>query len=270
MCPPADDRREMDVALCRHVGEARRPSTQAPGRQAVSARGIEVGPIFYFGTKYPPMKRGHGADGASAPCTWVPRDRAERLVAAIIEPSTTMPASSGRRRSPRFKVAILNLKQARPNRRRLRAALPWVTAKASMSSMTTATSGRARNSRRRPHRIPWQVLIGPKGLAEGRSGQAPGRRQPRADKLRRRGRTVIAIIVRIGRMGRSPWRETPESLKIDGWEDIHGRSDRDHASLRRMDAVAALSARAPAEGLSRSSPDSRSSASCWACRPSSS
>ena len=56
---PAGDRRQMDLALCRDLREARRRRLRQTRRRtsSVSARGIEVGHIFYFGTKYSePMK----------------------------------------------------------------------------------------------------------------------------------------------------------------------------------------------------------------------
>jgi prolyl-tRNA synthetase len=53
---------EVDLALCRDRREARRGGLAAiPEGARVSARGIEVGHIFYFGTKYSePMGAGAG------------------------------------------------------------------------------------------------------------------------------------------------------------------------------------------------------------------
>ena len=55
---PAGDRRQMDVALCRDSEKHDAAAfAQLPADTQVSARGIEVGHIFYFGTKYSePMK----------------------------------------------------------------------------------------------------------------------------------------------------------------------------------------------------------------------
>ena len=49
-------------------------SRRSPKSQRISARGIEVGHIFYFGTKYSlPMKAVvNGPDGGKHTCTWAP------------------------------------------------------------------------------------------------------------------------------------------------------------------------------------------------------
>ena len=51
---PAGHRRPLDVALRRDLGDARRGGLRrrSPDDKRMSARGIEVGHIFYFGTKY--------------------------------------------------------------------------------------------------------------------------------------------------------------------------------------------------------------------------
>ena len=51
---PAGARRQLDLALCGDLGDARRsaPSRRCRPTRRMSARGIEVGHIFYFGTKY--------------------------------------------------------------------------------------------------------------------------------------------------------------------------------------------------------------------------
>ena len=68
---PASDRRQMDRALCRDRRHARRrrASRRSAPDKRVSARGIEVGQIFYFGTKYSePMKAVVATgDGAEVP-----------------------------------------------------------------------------------------------------------------------------------------------------------------------------------------------------------
>jgi prolyl-tRNA synthetase len=151
----------------------------------VSARGIEVGHIFYFGTKYSePMKAVvAGPDGAERPVHMGSYGIGpSRLVAAIIEASHDDAGIIWPEAVAPFKVAILNLKQG--------------------GADTDAASERLYRDLRgkgidvlyhdldeRPGSkfatadligIPWHVLIGPKGLAEGKvevKKRADGSRQ---------------------------------------------------------------------------------------------
>src|SRR5438034_3011043 len=85
-----------------------------PSDKQVSARGIEVGHIFYFGTKYSePMKAlAAGPDGAEKPVHMGSYGIGpSRLVAAIIEASHDDAGIIWPEPVAPFKVAILNLKQ---------------------------------------------------------------------------------------------------------------------------------------------------------------
>jgi prolyl-tRNA synthetase len=144
-----------------------------PVEKQISARGIEVGQVFYFGTKYSePMKAVvTGPDGV---------DRAvhmgsygigpTRLVAALIEvfhdeagirwPDAVAP----------FTVAILNLKQGGSD---TDAACERLYAALSAKGIDTLYH----DLDERPGSkfatadligVPWQVLVGPRGLAEGK------------------------------------------------------------------------------------------------------
>ncbi len=144
-----------------------------PKTAQVSARGIEVGHIFYFGTKYSePMKAVvAGPDGTEKPVHGGSYGIGpSRLVAAIIEASHDDAGIKWPEAVAPFKVAILNLKQG--------------------DGATDATSEklyRALGAKgvdvlyhdldERPGSkfatadligIPWQILVGPKGLAEGK------------------------------------------------------------------------------------------------------
>ena len=91
-----------------------RPSAQIPADKQVSARGIEVGHIFYFGTKYSePMKAVvSGPDGVEKPVHMGSYGIGpSRLVAAIIEASHDDAGIKWPEAVAPFKVAILNLKQ---------------------------------------------------------------------------------------------------------------------------------------------------------------
>ena len=129
----------------------RRPSAQIPADKQVSARGIEVGHIFYFGTKYSePMKAVvSGPDGVEKPVHMGSYGIGpSRLVAAIIEASHDDAGIKWPEAVAPFKVAILNLKQGdAATDARLREPLPRSdAARASTCSTTTSTSGRAPNS----------------------------------------------------------------------------------------------------------------------------
>lgn len=145
---------------------------EVPADKRVSARGIEVGHIFYFGTKYSePMKAVvSGPDGVERPVHMGSYGIGPtRLVAAIIEAFHDDAGIKWPEAVAPFRVAILNLKQG--------------------DSATNAASEQLYDALRqkgmdvlyhdldeRPGPkfaacdligIPWQVLIGPKGLATG-------------------------------------------------------------------------------------------------------
>ena len=172
-----------------------------PGDARISARGIEVGHIFYFGTKYSePMKargdrarrqracRSTWAPTASARRGWSPRIiEASHDEAGIIWPEAVAP----------FEVAI-----AQPQGRRLRRPMRPASSstgssrrRASTCSTTTATSGPgAKFATADLIGLPWQIIVGPKGLAEGKvelKRRADG--TPRADDAGRRRRTSGAM-----------------------------------------------------------------------------
>ena len=65
--------------------------------------------------------------------------------------------------------------------------------RASTCSMTTATSGRARNSRRWiSSALPWQVIVGPKSLAEGKV-EVKNRRTGERELLTRRAASPLGV-----------------------------------------------------------------------------
>jgi prolyl-tRNA synthetase len=138
----------------------------------VSARGIEVGHIFYFGTKYSePMKAVvNGPDGVERPVHMGSYGIGpSRLVAAIIEAFHDDAGIKWPEAVAPFKVAILNLKQGDGATDAASELLYRdLTAKGidvlyhdlderpGSKFATTDLIG-----------VPWQVLIGPKGLASG-------------------------------------------------------------------------------------------------------
>src|SRR5215212_7684189 len=146
---------------------------QLPADKQVSARGIEVGHIFYFGTKYSePMKAVvTGPDGAEHPVHMGSYGIGpSRLVAAIIEAFHDDAGIKWPEAVAPFKVTILNLKQG--------AADTDGACEELYRALTAKRVDVLYDDRdQRPGAkfatadligVPWQVLVGPKGLAEGK------------------------------------------------------------------------------------------------------
>jgi prolyl-tRNA synthetase len=143
-----------------------------PEDKRVSARGIEVGHIFYFGTKYSaPMKAVvTGPDGAEHPVhSGSYGIGPSRLVAAIIEAFHDDAGIKWPHAVAPFDVILLNLKQG-----------DWVTEEVSTKLYRQLGAKGLdvlyHDLDERPGSkfatadligIPWQVMIGPRGLAEG-------------------------------------------------------------------------------------------------------
>ena len=173
---PAADRRPLDLALRRDRRHARRrpPSRRIAPTTRSSARGIEVGHIFYFGTKYSaPMKAVVATgEGGEVPVHMgsygigaerlvgrhhrgVPRRRRHRLAGGG-------GAVQGRRSSissraqPRRDAACGELYRD-AHRQGVEVLYDDRDERAGAKFATMDLIG-----------IPWQVLVGPKGLAEGK------------------------------------------------------------------------------------------------------
>jgi prolyl-tRNA synthetase len=159
-------------AATEDVHDAARFEKEVPEDKRVSARGIEVGQIFYFGDKYSiPMKAVvAGPDGKEVPIEGGSYGiGVSRLVGAIIEAShddvgIIWPASV----AP-FDVALINLK---PGDVKVDAACEKVYAKLSSAGKDVLYDDRDE----RPGvkfagmdliGIPFQIVIGPRGLEKG-------------------------------------------------------------------------------------------------------
>ncbi|MFZ0460150.1 MAG: proline--tRNA ligase, partial [Rhodoplanes sp.] len=139
----------------------------------VSARGIEVGHIFYFGTKYSePMKAVvAGADGLERPVHMGSYGIGpSRLVAAIIEASHDEAGIIWPESVAPYQVAILNLKQGDAATDQASETLYRELTASGVETLYNDLDERpgAKFAAMDLIGIPWQVLIGPKGLKEGK------------------------------------------------------------------------------------------------------
>ena len=146
---------------------------QVPSDKQVSARGIEVGHIFYFGTKYSePMKAvvATGAGGETPVHMGSYGIGPSRLVAAIIEASHDDAGIVWPEAVAPFKVALLNLKQGAAETDGACAQLYSELSGKGVDVLYDDRDERAGNKFATADLIglPWQVLVGPKGLAEGK------------------------------------------------------------------------------------------------------
>jgi prolyl-tRNA synthetase len=144
-----------------------------PDDVKLSARGIEVGHIFYFGTKYSkPMKAVvAGPDGAEHPVHMGSYGIGPtRLVAAIIEAFHDDAGIKWPEAVAPFHVAILNLKQGD-------AATDVASEQLYRQLEANGVEVLYNDLEERPGAkfaatdligVPWQILVGPKGLAEGK------------------------------------------------------------------------------------------------------
>jgi prolyl-tRNA synthetase len=146
---------------------------KVPPNKRISARGIEVGQVFYFGTKYSePMKAVvSGPDGIERPVHMGSYGIGPtRLVAALIEVFHDEAGIKWPEAVAPFNVAILNLKQGASD---TDAACEQLYAALTDSGIDTLYH----DLDERPGSkfatadligIPWQILVGPRGLAEGK------------------------------------------------------------------------------------------------------
>ncbi len=156
-----------------------------PADKKMSARGIEVGHIFYFGTKYsePMGAKVMGPDGQEKPVHMGSYGIGpSRLIAAIIEASHDENGIIWPEAVAPFDVAILNLKVGDSG----------TDAASERLYRELTAAGRDVLYDDRDERpggkfatadligVPWQVLIGPKGLADGKvelKNRATGERE---------------------------------------------------------------------------------------------
>jgi prolyl-tRNA synthetase len=144
-----------------------------PADKQVSARGIEVGHIFYFGTKYSePMKAVvAGPDGVERPVHMGSYGIGpSRLVAAIIEAFHDDAGIKWPEAVAPFRAAILNLKQGGADTDAACEKLYAELAARGLDVLYHDLDERpgAKFAAMDLIGIPWQVMVGPRGLAEGK------------------------------------------------------------------------------------------------------
>ena len=144
-----------------------------PEAKRLSARGIEVGHIFYFGTKYSePMKATvSGPDGTAKPVHMGSYGIGpSRLVAAIIEASHDDKGILWPEPIAPFKVGLMNLKQGDAATDAACEQLYSALTAKGIDVLYDDTDERAGAKFATMDLIglPWQVTVGPKALAEGK------------------------------------------------------------------------------------------------------
>jgi len=160
-------------AATEDVHDAARFDREVPADKKVHTRGIEVGQIFYFGTKYSDTMKAlvAGADGAEVAVHGGSYGvGVSRLVGAIIEACHDDAGIKWPEAVAPFKATILNLKQGDSN---VDAACEKLYRELSAKGVEvlyddTDQRAGAKFAAADLIGIPWQILVGPKGLAEGK------------------------------------------------------------------------------------------------------
>ena len=160
-------------AATEDVHDAARFEREVPAERRIETRGIEVGQIFYFGTKYSmPMKAVvSGPDGIERPVHGGSYGvGVSRLVAAIIEASHDEAGIIWPSAVAPFQVIILNLKQGAADTDAACEALYRELGGKNIDVLYHDLDERPGSKFATADLIgiPWHVLVGPKGLAEGK------------------------------------------------------------------------------------------------------
>ncbi|WP_407051018.1 proline--tRNA ligase [Methyloraptor flagellatus] len=144
-----------------------------PEDKRVAARGIEVGHIFYFGTKYsePMGAKVAGPDGVEKPVHMGSYGvGVSRLVAGIIEASHDEAGIVWPDQVAPFNVGIINMKVGDAAVDGACNELYQRLTKSGLDVLLDDVDGRAGGKFATMDLIglPWQIIVGPKGLAEGK------------------------------------------------------------------------------------------------------
>jgi prolyl-tRNA synthetase len=160
-------------AATEDVHDAARFEAEVPADKRVNTRGIEVGQIFYFGTKYSDSMKAlvAGPDGVEVPIHGGSYGvGVSRLVGAIIEACHDDAGIKWPEGVAPFRAVILNLKQGDAA---VDAACEKLYAELAAKGVDvlyddTDQRAGAKFAASDLIGIPWQIMVGPKGLAEGK------------------------------------------------------------------------------------------------------
>ena len=169
---PLVDQRTALYAASDEMHDPARFEAEAPEDKRMTARGIEVGHIFYFGEKYskPMNAKVAGPDGQDRPVHMGSYGvGVSRLVAAIIEASHDEAGIIWPDTVAPFDVAVVNL---RPGDEAVDAACNEIYRTLAAAGKDVALDDRddrpgAKFASLDLVGVPWQVIVGPKGLADG-------------------------------------------------------------------------------------------------------
>jgi prolyl-tRNA synthetase len=160
-------------AATEDVHDPARYESEVPETNRLHTRGIEVGQIFYFGTKYSQSMKSlvAGPDGVDVPIHGGSYGvGVSRLVGAIIEACHDDNGIKWPEAVAPFRVAILNLKQGDAATDAASEQLYKELSAKGVDVLYDDTDQRAgaKFATADLIGIPWQILIGPKGLADGK------------------------------------------------------------------------------------------------------
>src|SRR6201982_2211050 len=160
-------------AATEDVHDAARFEREVSAEKRVHTRGIEVGQIFYFGTKYSDSMKAlvAGADGAEVPIHGGSYGvGVSRLVGAIIEACHDDAGIKWPEAVGAFRAGVLHLKQGAADTDAACEKLYGELTAKGVDVLYDDTDQRpgAKFATADPIGIPWQILVGPKGLAEGK------------------------------------------------------------------------------------------------------
>jgi prolyl-tRNA synthetase len=160
-------------AATQDVHDEARFEREVPSERRLQTRGIEVGQIFYFGTKYSvPMNAAvSGPDGVERPIHGGSYGvGVSRLAGAIVEAFHDEAGITWPEPVAPFAVMILNLKQGGSDTDRACEELYRALAASGVDSLYHDLDERpgAKFAAADLIGIPWQILVGPRGLAEGK------------------------------------------------------------------------------------------------------
>jgi len=160
-------------AATEDVHDEARYESEVPADKRVNTRGIEVGQIFYFGTKYSDSMKALvvGSGGAEKPVHGGSYGvGVSRLVGAIIEACHDENGIKWPEEVAPFRVAVLNLKQGAAETDAACETLYEELTAAGVDVLYDDTDQRPGGKFATADLIgiPWQILVGPKGLAEGK------------------------------------------------------------------------------------------------------